>query len=127
VTSRQLRQLRSRLVARMVQLLRAVRTDLHESAIRSVFEAEEGPQDEADESSRDQVRDLRLSLAENDARLAQSIEAALERMDAGEYGVCAECGDSIDYERLKVVPWAIRHTDCQEIVEETVRHRPPTL
>jgi RNA polymerase-binding transcription factor DksA len=34
----------------------------------------------------------------------RKIEAALARMDAGEYGVCVSCGEDISPERLDVVP-----------------------
>lgn len=33
------------------------------------------------------------------------IRAALARMDAGEYGFCARCGETIQPERLDVVPY----------------------
>ncbi|WP_420398207.1 TraR/DksA family transcriptional regulator [Nioella sp.] len=32
------------------------------------------------------------------------IKAALERMDAGEYGYCVKCGDQISEDRLEVLP-----------------------
>jgi DnaK suppressor protein len=41
----------------------------------------------------------------NESRRAQ-IEDALERMDAGTYGVCARCGEPIPYGRLLVFPEA---------------------
>ena len=42
------------------------------------------------------------------------VEAALERMDSEEYGVCLDCGDPISPRRLEAVPWAVRCTACQE-------------
>ncbi len=33
------------------------------------------------------------------------IKAALQRMDDGEYGYCAECGDKITEERLDILPY----------------------
>ena len=33
------------------------------------------------------------------------INAALQRMDAGEYGYCVKCGNEISAERLDVVPY----------------------
>jgi len=35
----------------------------------------------------------------------RAITAALERMDAGEYGACVTCGDQISAERLDVLPY----------------------
>jgi len=35
----------------------------------------------------------------------RQIEAALERMDAGEYGICAKCGDDISPDRLDILPY----------------------
>lgn len=34
------------------------------------------------------------------------IDAALERLDRGEFGMCAECEKEIPAKRLKIVPWA---------------------
>ena len=33
------------------------------------------------------------------------IRAALARMDAGEYGVCVRCGETIAEERLDLLPY----------------------
>lgn len=37
-------------------------------------------------------------------REVQSIEAALHRLDAGEYGFCITCGEAIEPERLSLNP-----------------------
>ncbi len=42
----------------------------------------------------------------------RQIEAALERMDAGEYGVCVRCGDAISEERLDVLPYTPFCRNC---------------
>lgn len=58
---------------------------------------------------------LSLQRAESEAMLAQSrrhlneVEAAIERMDAGSYGLCGTCGRSIQPARLDARPYA---TDC---------------
>jgi DnaK suppressor protein len=36
------------------------------------------------------------------------IDAALQRIDSGEYGICESCGDAIEERRLDAVPWARR-------------------
>ena len=45
------------------------------------------------------------------ARLA-ALRAALARMDAGQWGICAVCGDPIPAARLKVMPEASTYVGC---------------
>ncbi|MBP7002107.1 TraR/DksA family transcriptional regulator [Amaricoccus sp.] len=40
------------------------------------------------------------------------IEAALGRMDRGEYGICVTCGDPISEERLDVLPATPKCRNC---------------
>lgn len=40
------------------------------------------------------------------------IEAALARMDAGDYGACAKCGEDISEDRLDVVPFTPFCRNC---------------
>jgi len=40
--------------------------------------------------------------------------AATERMDAGQYGKCQQCGHSIAYERLRVIPESRFCESCSE-------------
>ncbi len=46
--------------------------------------------------------------------------AALGRLSRGVYGICKECGDPISTERLKVVKFATRCTDCETDEEDAV-------
>jgi RNA polymerase-binding transcription factor DksA len=40
------------------------------------------------------------------------IEAALDRIEAGTYGICVACGDEISEERLNVLPATPKCRDC---------------
>ena len=40
------------------------------------------------------------------------LNVALQRIDNGIYGICAECGAAIGKERLKAVPHATKCMDC---------------
>ena len=42
----------------------------------------------------------------------QRIEAALRRIDDGEYGYCAVCGEEIQPKRLAIEPTSERCVDC---------------
>jgi DnaK suppressor protein len=59
-----------------------------------------------------------VSVARNADQLAL-LEAALARIDAGEYGDCIECGEPIARERLFANPVANRCTDCQQFTERS--------
>ena len=56
-------------------------------------------------------RDLAL-YEKNHDHLAQ-IDAALERMDAGTYGICENCGKEIHPARLEALPYATLCINCQ--------------
>lgn len=58
----------------------------------------------------EQQRDLALRDRER-AQLRQ-VEEALERLNAGTYGVCRSCGKAIDPDRLEAIPWAATCIDC---------------
>jgi RNA polymerase-binding transcription factor DksA len=54
-----------------------------------------------------------LELLERDESTVREIIQALERIQAGTYGMCESCGNSILKERLKLVPHARNCIECQ--------------
>jgi DnaK suppressor protein len=55
----------------------------------------------------------------NEARAElRNISAALQRMEAGEYGICVECGTEIDHGRIEAHPYANLCIDCARLAEE---------
>ena len=64
-------------------------------------------------------RDRLLVVAsEAQARIAE-IDAALGRVDAGNYGVCEACGKPIPEERLEAVPYATLCVGCKRLAERS--------
>lgn len=60
-------------------------------------------------------------MSEHDALALENIVAALHRLDAGNYGVCARCGEKVGPERLRILP-EVRHcAPCATAIEQ--RHR----
>jgi RNA polymerase-binding protein DksA len=47
------------------------------------------------------------------------VTSALVRMDAGEYGVCIDCGAEIPEGRLEANPFAERCVECEERYEKS--------
>lgn len=52
------------------------------------------------------------------------VQEALNRMEAGTYGYCVDCGKPIPVQRLKAVPTALRDTSCQRVYEARTRELP---
>lgn len=48
----------------------------------------------------------------------RKIEQALQRIDAGNYGICAVCDTRIPIERLRVMPYTELCVDCAAEAEE---------
>jgi DnaK suppressor protein len=109
------------------------RTDLDIGHLREKLLARKAELAELDESSAearkpvelDQTRTGRLSrmdalqgqaMAQATQRRReqelQRIDAALKRMDEGEYGACAQCGEDIAVKRLEFDPTAPLCIDC---------------
>ena len=78
-------------------------------------------QDSDDISHREADRELDMAL--NDRELAElgAVSAALRRLKEGGYGVCADCGEDIAFDRLKVEPWALRCIACESRREQSRR------
>jgi DnaK suppressor protein len=49
-----------------------------------------------------------------DYRQLRLVEEALDRLDAGDYGVCLACDEPIAEKRLRALPWARYCVTCQD-------------
>lgn len=64
----------------------------------------------------DREKDMALKVHNNE--LLAQINAALEKINVGTYGVCATCGDSIPYDRLRAIPYTafcVQDTEARTI------------
>jgi DnaK suppressor protein len=59
-----------------------------------------------------------LALWEMRAATVKQIDDALERLKAGGYGRCKDCGQEIEYRRLNALPFALRCRECQYAKED---------
>lgn len=64
------------------------------------------------------LRERDLSIEEHEAHLLHEIDAALDRVGSGTFGVCAACGEPIANDRLEALPWAARCISCQHSAGE---------
>ena len=58
-------------------------------------------------------QELDGTLEENSSNVLAEIDAALERIENGTYGTCANCGNEIPEERLEALPYAMLCIDCK--------------
>jgi DnaK suppressor protein len=72
----------------------------------------------ADDASEVVTRDVNLALRSNSRDLLAQVEAALQRLDDGTYGMCARCGNPINPERLEALPYASYCITCQSAIEQ---------
>ncbi len=100
-------RVRTQLAARRDQLLAEWRT--HMQAARKEAQPEPG----GDDTVLAEMRELDLSEADRDAGEIDAVNAALLRMDRGEYGQCVGCGAAVGAERLAIAPHAARCITCE--------------
>ncbi len=75
----------------------------------------------ADVASDNYDREFSLSLADNEQKLLNRINDALEKIDGNTFGLCELCEKKIAKARLKVVPYAELCVPCQEKQEKKKR------
>lgn len=77
-----------------------------------------------DEAVADTIVDTDNAIIGLHLQNMRDFNAALDRIQAGVYGVCIDCGDDITYERLDAYPTAKRCIKCQRLHEKTFASEP---
>ena len=77
----------------------------------------ESPGDVIDAALDSTQDEISSQLAEVESRELASIENALERMRAGQYGLCEVCNGKIPMARLNALPYATMCIECQRDLE----------
>lgn len=108
LTKKEIEELRARLLEQRVELEEQLTTieDTSFATTQSDLSGDVGLDDEsADAGTATFEREKDLSIEQNVLDLLQKIDRALERMDAGTYGICAICGKPIEKARIKALPY----------------------
>ncbi len=91
-----------------------------EETIKKLTEEGLSIPEELDDYARNDYIELVLSELEDiEIEILRQIDAALERMKEGTYGLCEVCGKPIEEERLRAIPWT---TYCKEHAEEAEKN-----
>ncbi|MFI8087556.1 TraR/DksA family transcriptional regulator [Streptomyces sp. NPDC086080] len=70
--------------------------------------------DDADTGTKNITREHELSLAANAREMLSQFERALQRLDAGTYGLCENCGNAIGKARMQAFPRATLCVECKQ-------------
>lgn len=100
------------------QMRREVLNEVNDKYAASREIGQDNLPDLADVSSNAYNREMLLNLSDAQHRKLQDINAALERMDNDEYGVCASCGEEIAPRRMEVRPFSRYCIDCKTDIEK---------
>ena len=109
----QLEDRRSQLIAMRERVLRAAHDIAEDDDDDSELSSAAGDQHLADHASEIFDREVDDSLEENADMIVREIDLALERIEAGTYGTCINCGQPIPEERLAAVPYAVLCVPCK--------------
>lgn len=83
---------------------------------REVIETEASP-DELDRIQRAAEREYAIGSLERNFIRLREVTAALGRLDADVFGICANCEEDISLKRLAALPWAPLCIVCQEAAD----------
>ncbi|MGY0237025.1 TraR/DksA family transcriptional regulator [Longispora urticae] len=106
-------ELRAGLLARHGELSAAYRTAVREAAERQRHRlADVSGDDEGDRGLKAQEREQDLALVDTARQRMAQVNEALDRLDAGGYGLCERCGAPIPPDRLLAFPAATHCVTC---------------
>ena len=75
--------------------------------------------DSIEELTMEMERSMAVDALNRNAALLGQVTEALERLVAGNYGVCIACENAISLKRLAALPWAALCLECQQSAESS--------
>ena len=116
MNERQLEYFRRKLLAWKHELL-----EQSAETLEGLAESARNVPDIADRASEETDRALELRTRDRQRKLVTKIDAALRRIDSGEYGYCEMTGEPISLKRLDARPIATMTLEAQERHERNER------
>ena len=110
---------KARLRGRAAQLRDEIQQTLERSSEESHVRIAEQARDMEDDAFSNLIVDVNLAEIDRDSAELRRIDSALNRLSAGSYGICVDCGQMIPLARLEAEPTACRCVRDQEIYERT--------
>lgn len=82
-------------------------------------------QDTDGETAHDADREVDLARSDATLQALREIDAALQRLQDADFGLCADCGGAIAFDRLRLSPQVTRCITCQSATESRGGHAHP--
>jgi len=114
-----IQQIKLKLLHQKEMLLDEAEEALNELPGQTIFP------DLGDQASAETDRNFMLRLRGREQRLLKKIEQALERVETGIFGICEDCGNEINIQRLEARPVTTMCIECKTLQEEEERMREP--
>ncbi len=102
----------------LLKMRKELTQGVNDSCAASLELGQDGVPDIGDMSSNAYSREVLLNLSESQRQRIRDIDAALDRLSRGEYGICARCEEDIPQRRLEVRPFSRYCVDCKTDVEK---------
>ena len=102
-----------------VRLRQDIRNELSSDGSDSPTSLAGTVHDAGEESVADMMSEINTAVLGHAIRELRQVEAAQQRLQAGEYGYCEECGEAIPFVRLEAYPAARLCLADQQRREET--------
>lgn len=94
-------------------------TKLYEKDLKAgQTSTDEETDDIVDRANNSYNRELMFALSDTERGQLIAVDEALQRIEAGTFGQCMNCGKEIGDKRLEAVPWARYCIQCQELAEQ---------
>ncbi|HTR44074.1 MAG TPA: TraR/DksA C4-type zinc finger protein [Thermodesulfovibrionales bacterium] len=110
--------LRKQLIGMREEIVKEAKTEIGKYIKGETRQLVESVLDDGDWSVIDLNEDINLRRLATHREMLLKIDEALRKIREETYGKCEDCGEEINTERLKVLPFAIYCRDCQEKREE---------
>jgi DnaK suppressor protein len=120
---RRYEELKHALEDRRREIDRSIRDQLSLVREERAASGQVGTLDDGEVADVDIQEDIELALVQMRLETIDRIDAALARLEAGQYGRCTTCGEDISEARLRALPFAVRCVTCEKSREAAAHDR----
>jgi DnaK suppressor protein len=113
LSQRELREIKQRLDVRQEALTRSIAEERHRIETEALPQLDADVGDQVDQAFVMTSVEMERGLIDRYNQELKEIAAVRERLAAGVFGLCLDCGEPIGAARLQAQPTAVRCTDCQ--------------